>query len=213
MGVETLVQESICQRLRVDLPDRIRISGMGGGQEGGNQANLAAQIYVGYKRSREEVKRAAPYDAIETLIYEVRVQLKALKGSTVSPTQTQLEFELDTDILNLLGEVKGLLRGFVPVNPVVFGLSPGVTELKGFVNGIWDWSILCTLTLRRFEGERFNKIEIDRWGRNPNDEPLPFPITSLIVRSGLYRGLLGDLATSSIDREIDLHVGEDASPF
>jgi hypothetical protein len=213
MGVETWAQESICQRLRFDLPDRIRISGMGGGQEGGNQANLAAQLYVGYKRSREEVKRAAPYDAIETQIYEIRVQLKALKGSTINPTPTQLEFELDTDILNLLGEVKGLLRGFVPVHPVVFGLSPGVTELKGFANGIWDWSILCTLTLRRFEGERFEQIEIDRWGRNPNDIPLPFPIDSLIVRSGLYRSTLGDLSTSSLDREVNLYVGDNATPF
>lgn len=204
MGVETWIQEGIANKLRVTLPERMRVAGMGGIEGGSGLANAAAQIFVGHVKSRATAKNQQPYDEIETLIYEVRVQLKALKGSTGAPDP----LELDTDMMNLLGAVKGCLRGFKPVHPVLLPITISSVDLKGYSNGTWDWSVLAQMMLRRFEGEQFRQLRPEEWGGNANDTPLPFPIENLVIRSGVYRGRTGDIDDNVLDRTLDIYRGE-----
>ena len=82
MTIEAWVQEGITQKLRVALPDKMRVAGMGGMEGGSGLANIAAQVFVGHIKSRATAQNQQPHIELETFLTEVRIHLKALKGSS-----------------------------------------------------------------------------------------------------------------------------------
>lgn len=206
MTIEAWVQEGITQKLRVALPDKMRVAGMGGMEGGSGLANIAAQVFVGHIKSRATAQNQQPHVELETFLTEVRIHLKALKGSSGAADP----LELDTDMMILLGSVKNCLRGFKPVHPVVQPITIASVDLKNYEGGIWDWSVVTQITLRRFEGEQFKKVDVPGWvdgWRNGNDVPLPFDIENLSITSGVYRSEIDRLDTSyELDSESTVYI-------
>lgn len=197
MGVEADIQLGIVYKLQRELPRKVRVIAFSGDIEDSGLPAVEVSVNVGFVMSRSiPADNRFSASGNEEYVYLCTLKSKNLRS--------------EEDPLNLMSEIKGILRGYIPIqanpNRIYQALYPAKSTFEGYDAGIWEHSIELRTTLIRKPNDEncFSRLPPpeDWWDNDtPINPNIPLNIT---IETGIYRSKIGNLEENIKDRGINL---------